>query len=102
MTILPATGSTPATSDHQAVRGQVAPVPEHDAADVPHPFAVHEDPAGVHPFLKGGAPGVEADLVAVGGQEDAVLGDPHGPGQAGVLDEVAHLPVDGDEDSGAG
>ena len=30
------------------------------------------------------------------------VGNPHGPGQAGVLDEVAHLPVDGDEVAGPG
>ena len=69
--------------DHQAVRGQVAAVPEHDAADVPHALAVHEDPAGVHPVLKGAAPGVEADLVAVGGQEDAVRREPPRPGPGG-------------------
>ena len=50
----------------------------------------------------GAAPGVEAHLVAVGGQEDAFLGDAHGPGQVAVLDEVAHLAVDGDEIAGPG
>lgn len=88
--------------DDQAVGGQVAAVPKDDAADVTDALAIHEYPAGVHFVADGGGAGLEAHLIAVGGQQDPFLRYAHGPGQVAVLDKVAQFTVDGNEIAGTG
>ncbi len=71
-------------------------------ADVTHRAPVHEQvPAGdvavaVQPRL------VESHGVAVLAQKDALAVDAHGLGQLHVIGHVPVLPVDGDEELGAG
>jgi len=88
--------------DDQTVGGQVLAVPEDDLAHIADPFAVHEDAAHFDGVQEVGAVGIEAEAIAVGGQQQVVVVQADVLAQAGMFDEMAQFAVDGNEVPGFG
>ena len=86
---------------HHALLGQHLAVAQHPVADVAH-RAVDVEVAGGHRAVAVDPVAVQAHGVPVLAQQDLVGRDPHGAGQAGVVDHVAVLAVDRDERLGPG